>query len=39
MKSSTKFFAVVFVVALYATLFFVVVNFIDASNAGLHMNP
>lgn len=39
MKSSTKFFAVVFVLAIYATLFFVVVNFVDAANAGLHMNP
>jgi hypothetical protein len=34
-----KLFAVLFVVALYATLFFVVITFVDASNAGLHMTP
>jgi hypothetical protein len=39
MKSSTKFLAVVFVLAFYATIILLVVNFVDASNAGLHMTP
>jgi uncharacterized membrane protein len=39
MKTSLKFFAVLFVIALYATLFYVVTTFVDAANAGLHMNP
>lgn len=39
MKNSFKIIAVVVVIALYATLTYLVVNFVDASNAGLHMNP
>jgi hypothetical protein len=34
-----KLFAILFVVALYATLVFVVITFVDAANAGLHMTP
>jgi hypothetical protein len=34
-----KIFAVIFVLALYATFILLVVNFVDASNAGLHMTP
>jgi hypothetical protein len=34
-----KIFAVIFVLAIYATLILLVVTFVDAANAGLHMNP
>jgi hypothetical protein len=39
MKNSVKIFAIIAVLAIYATLAYVVINFVDASNAGLHMNP
>jgi hypothetical protein len=34
-----KLFAIIFVLAFYATIILLVVNFVDASNAGLHMTP
>jgi hypothetical protein len=34
-----KLFAIILVLAFYATIILLVVNFVDASNAGLHMTP
>jgi hypothetical protein len=34
-----KILAILAVLAIYATLFFLVINFVDAANAGLHMQP
>ena len=39
MKNRFKILAILAVMAVYATLFFIVVNFVDAGNAGLHMQP
>lgn len=39
MKNSLKFACIIAVVAFYATIIYLVVTFVDASNAGLHMNP
>jgi hypothetical protein len=39
MKNSLKIASVIGVLAIYATLIYLVVTFVDASNAGLHMNP